>query len=442
MYPHVTTPIPSLRSASTSVASLSAPPGPPRWTAANRERTRFLRNSYLPLHTLMPRHWATGGSAGTSSSASARPKNRRLLMTFSFDQYTWRAESPPPYNEETSAQDPCLGSPYAPLPSLPVQHPCPHRPSEDQEEVDKVPKFSNSASGRSTRHDTPLVASARTAGILPSPDAMAAATSNTEASAVSSTPTVGGHGSPPRISAEVHRQHLMWLAGAMAQAGLFPFVTEACNWMAVEQAIVADFCRADTISDLGEALKLTKTQLQRLRTKIEVLGPALPPFCRPLPPPAMRPPPFKAAEERRRRPQRCGFPTKGHVRQAAQGGACGLIRPTPKRQPTRSLSPKAKKKRPHTHEFEDIAVHISSLGLYPERFSGLRREQNGSFSIESLMSYWGKGAGLSVETIMKALQANLFKNLGSGKPKLRFSISQGPDTIDLVMIKVLGQDRC
>jgi len=77
------------------------------------------------------------------------------------------------------------------------------------------------------------------------------------------------------------------------------------------------------------------------------------------------------------------------------------------------------------------------MGLYPESFGGLRREYDGSFSLESLMTYWGNSVGLSVETILKALQAHLFMNIGRGKPTLRFSISQGSDTCDPVMIKVL-----
>jgi hypothetical protein len=52
------------------------------------------------------------------------------------------------------------------------------------------------------------------------------------------------------------------------------------------------------------------------------------------------------------------------------------------------------------------------------------------------MTFWGHGAGLSIGTIQKAIQANLFKNIGRRNPILRFSISQGPDPRDPVMIKV------
>ena len=56
--------------------------------------------------------------------------------------------------------------------------------------------------------------------------------------------------------------------------------------------------------------------------------------------------------------------------------------------------------------------------------------------MDSLMAHWGHGAGLSTETIQKAIQANLFKSIGRRKPILRFSISQGPDPRDPTMIKV------
>jgi len=68
-------------------------------------------------------------------------------------------------------------------------------------------------------------------------------------------------------------QQSLWLSAALVQAGLPSYIAEASAWMSSEQAIVADFCRDNTISDLGKALKLTNTQLQRLRSKIDALGP-------------------------------------------------------------------------------------------------------------------------------------------------------------------------
>ena len=56
--------------------------------------------------------------------------------------------------------------------------------------------------------------------------------------------------------------------------------------------------------------------------------------------------------------------------------------------------------------------------------------------LNSLMAFWGNEAGLSVETIQMALQAHLFKHIGRRNPTLRFSISQGSDPRDPVMIKV------
>ena len=116
-------------------------------------------------------------------------------------------------------------------------------------------------------------------------------------------------------------------------------------------------------------------------------------------------------------------------------------RPTSHRQPARS-PPSRRKRRRFTDSGEriwdddDISSHIAGLGRYPEKSDGLRRGHDGSFSLDSLMTYWGHGAGLSIGTIQNAIQANLFKNIGRRKPILRFSISQGPDPRDLIMIKV------
>jgi hypothetical protein len=68
-------------------------------------------------------------------------------------------------------------------------------------------------------------------------------------------------------------QQLQWLSAALVQADLHAYISEVTAWMSSERAIVADFCRSDTIEELGKALKLTNTQVQRLRTKIEALSP-------------------------------------------------------------------------------------------------------------------------------------------------------------------------
>ena len=68
-------------------------------------------------------------------------------------------------------------------------------------------------------------------------------------------------------------QQSLWLSAALVQADLSPYIADAAAWMRSEQAAIADlFCDA-IISDLGATLKLTKTQLRRLRSAIESLGP-------------------------------------------------------------------------------------------------------------------------------------------------------------------------
>jgi hypothetical protein len=112
-------------------------------------------------------------------------------------------------------------------------------------------------------------------------------------------------------------------------------------------------------------------------------------------------------------------------------------RPTPHRRAARSPRPHGKRRRvDRKWDSEDISAHIAGLGRYPENSGGLRRENDGSFSLDSLMAFWGNEAGLSVETIQMALQAHLFKHIGRRNPTLRFSISQGSDPRDPVMIKV------
>ena len=86
---------------------------------------------------------------------------------------------------------------------------------------------------------------------------------------------------------------------------------------------------------------------------------------------------------------------------------------------------------------EDISAHIAGLGRYPETSEDLRKAADGSFSLEDLMSHWGHGAGLSTATVQRAIQDNLFKNIGGrGDPLLRFSVRQGPKRSDPIMIKV------
>lgn len=68
-------------------------------------------------------------------------------------------------------------------------------------------------------------------------------------------------------------QQPLWLSAAFVQAGLPTYIAEATAWMNSEKAVAADFTRSNTIDDLGNDLKLTKTQVQRLRSKIEALSP-------------------------------------------------------------------------------------------------------------------------------------------------------------------------
>jgi len=113
------------------------------------------------------------------------------------------------------------------------------------------------------------------------------------------------------------------------------------------------------------------------------------------------------------------------------------VRPTARRA-ARSPRSHGTRRRGNTRKWdsEDISAHIAGLGRYPENSVGLRRENDGSFSLDSLMDYWGIEAGLTVETVQKALQAHLFKNIGRRNPTVRFQISQGSDSQDPVMIKV------
>jgi hypothetical protein len=104
--------------------------------------------------------------------------------------------------------------------------------------------------------------------------------------------------------------------------------------------------------------------------------------------------------------------------------------------------PRRKRRRPssaasRTWSSGDISAHIAGLGRYPEKSQDLPRAADGSFSLEALMTHWGHGAGLSTATVQSAIQNNLFKDIGArGDPLLRFSVSQGPNRSDPIMIKV------
>ena len=113
---------------------------------------------------------------------------------------------------------------------------------------------------------------------------------------------------------------------------------------------------------------------------------------------------------------------------------------------TRSPPPRRKRRRspiaPRSWSSEDISAHIAGLGRYPEESEDLRKAADGSFSLEALMSHWGHGAGLSIETVQRAIQDHLFKDIGGrGDPLLRFSVSQGPRRRDPIMIKVAHRGR-
>jgi hypothetical protein len=280
--------------------------------------------------------------------------------------------------------------------------------------------------------------------LFPLADAMASsAYLRVEVEVATLSPTQsGGSLCPPRHPfTNAHRQQTLWLAGALVQADLPSYIADAVTWMNSEQAIVADFLRDDTTADLAEALKLTKTQLQRLRAKIHALGPAPPPRSWALSAPDMKPPPTKSAEGSKLLllgQLSLDRNLCGNRNQAGYSRAVGQPPLNPKRHAARSPPPNRKKRRAEAkRDLVDISDHIACMGLYPESFGGLRREYDGSFSLESLMTYWGNSVGLSIGTILKALQEHLFKNIGCGKPKLRFSISQGLETSESLMIKVL-----
>ena len=124
----------------------------------------------------------------------------------------------------------------------------------------------------------------------------------------------------------------------------------------------------------------------------------------------------------------------------AEGHLCLGGRRSRRDAPARSpLSPR-KRSRPWTGE--DISSHIAGLGRYPHKSQGLRREDDGSFSLDAVMSFWGFNAGLSTAMVQSAIQEHLFKKPRHGEtPVLRFSVSQGPVRRDPVMIKVAPCSR-
>ena len=70
--------------------------------------------------------------------------------------------------------------------------------------------------------------------------------------------------SRPTMSA-AQEQRFIWLSTALVQAGLAALLAEAAIWMREEEAVIADFSRDVTISDLGAALSLSNTLINRLR---------------------------------------------------------------------------------------------------------------------------------------------------------------------------------
>jgi hypothetical protein len=123
---------------------------------------------------------------------------------------------------------------------------------------------------------TTVLAAKQICNLPPLADAMASsAYLRVEVEVATLSPTQsGGSLCPPRHPfTNAHRQQTLWLAGALVQADLPSYIADAVTWMTSEQAIVADFCRNDTIAELGKALKLTNAQVQRLRSKIDALSP-------------------------------------------------------------------------------------------------------------------------------------------------------------------------
>ena len=107
----------------------------------------------------------------------------------------------------------------------------------------------------------------------------------------------------------------------------------------------------------------------------------------------------------------------------------------------RARSPLLRRKRSRTWSSEDISSRIAGFGRYPEKPHGLQREPDGSFSLDAVMRFWGRREGLPVEQVQEAIRDNLFKSIGRGSPRLRFSISQGPGHRDPVIIKAAQRSK-
>ena len=107
----------------------------------------------------------------------------------------------------------------------------------------------------------------------------------------------------------------------------------------------------------------------------------------------------------------------------------------------RSRSPPPRHKRSRTWSSEDISSRIAGFGRYPDKSPRLDREPDGSFSLESVMQFWGHREGLTIERIQEVIQDNLFQSIGRGSPRLRFSVTQGPGQGDPIFIKVAQRSK-
>ena len=121
------------------------------------------------------------------------------------------------------------------------------------------------------------------------------------------------------------------------------------------------------------------------------------------------------------------------------GHTCQGIRKPRRVAPSRS--PPSRRKRARSWSSEEISAHVSGLGRYPQNSRGLHREQDGSFALDSVMAYWGHKAGLSSAAVESSIQEHLFKKSKHGETRLRFSVSQGTDRSDPIMIKVSPASR-
>ena len=63
----------------------------------------------------------------------------------------------------------------------------------------------------------------------------------------------------------------LWLSAAMVRADLTSHIADATSWMRAEKAVIADFSRGDTLSDLALALSLSITERRRLKSVVDSL---------------------------------------------------------------------------------------------------------------------------------------------------------------------------